>query len=389
MGEVQSGDMRALIVSLSTYSSSFNDEKLAELGRRIDDVTAVAADRPTLWGQGSRSRSGDGYRVVVLRTRFGRSNATTQLLGLKGVADAARPTVIHVECEPWQGVAVQSVLLARRLGVPVGVQFAENGPLLHGAGGALRLALGKWVLGRCWYVIGWSSESATIARSLAPGTRVETYPGTGVTMPSSVEPSLGWSEAFGCKTTKHAKLAFVGRFSPEKGLEDFLAIADRLAERIPVRVAIAGGPPSHPLVSGWLASRPWARVHGILARPKVAELLAAADVLVCPSRTTAFAKEQFGKTPVEAMSLGTPVFAFDCGALQEVIGDGGVVVREGAVDVLVDELEQHFQASVTARTELAKRARERAARFSDAALAEGLIQIWSDLPSGSIAHKAR
>jgi glycosyltransferase involved in cell wall biosynthesis len=130
-------------------------------------------------------------------------------------------------------------------------------------------------------------------------------------------------------------------------------------------------------------------VHGILARPKVAELLAAADVLVCPSRTTAFAKEQFGKTPVEAMSLGTPVFAFDCGALQEVIGDGGVVVREGAVDVLVDELEQHFQASVTARTELAKRARERAARFSDAALAEGLIQIWSDLPSGSIAHKAR
>ena len=38
--------MRALIVSLNTYSSSFNDEKLAELGRRVESVTAVAGDLP-------------------------------------------------------------------------------------------------------------------------------------------------------------------------------------------------------------------------------------------------------------------------------------------------------------------------------------------------------
>jgi glycosyltransferase involved in cell wall biosynthesis len=183
---------------------------------------------------------------------------------------------------------------------------------------------------------------------------------------------------FGGELDGHAKLAFVGRFSPEKGLEDFLEIADRLAERIPVRVAIAGGVPSHPMVRGWLASRPWAQAHGVLQRPQVAELLAAADVVVCPSRTTRFA-EQFGKVPVEAMAVGTPVFAFDCGALREVIGSGGVVVEEGAGHALVDELERYFRASESARVELAERARAQASHFTDAALAEALIQLWSEL----------
>ena len=95
----------------------------------------------------------------MLRARSRKSDATTHLLGLTEVAYEARPTVLHVECEPWQGVAIQSIWLARRLGIPMGVQFAENGPKLSGAGGFLRLFLGRRVLMPRRYAIGWSTEA--------------------------------------------------------------------------------------------------------------------------------------------------------------------------------------------------------------------------------------
>lgn len=374
--------LRVLIVSLSTYSSGFNDGKLAELGNQVDELVAVAADRPTLWGIGGESRDSVAYRVRVLKTRLGGRNATALLRGLDRVARGTRPTLIHVECEPWQGVAVQSILLARKLGVPAGVQFAENGPMLRGPGGLVRVAVARWVLSRCRYAIGWSSESASIARKLAPGLQVETYPGTGVSemrgVRSGPDSSAFW---FGTSAPGAARLAFVGRFSAEKGLKEFLDAVDALATRVSIRVAIAGGSPSHPLLQDWLISRPWAKAHGVLPRPRVAELLAASDVLVSPSRTLPHVKEQFGLVPLEAMALGKPVFGFDCGALSELIGDGGVVVPEGQVDDLVRELERYLRAPTARKEALSMHARAQAAHYTDGALAAGLVRIWSDLPN--------
>jgi glycosyltransferase involved in cell wall biosynthesis len=309
-----------------------------------------------------------------------RSYATTRLVGLSEIAKKTEPTVLHVECEPWQYAAFQSVLLARRRGIPVGIHFAENGPRLVGVGGALRRFVARLLLKRCRYAIGWSTESAEIARRLAPRIRVKAYPGTGVTVSAGALPPVRYSQRwFGDDPGGHAKLAFVGRFSAEKGLEDFLHIADRLAQRVAIRVAIAGGPSSHPVLKGWVAARPWAHAHGVIGRPEVAELLAAADVLVCPSRTTAYAKEQFGKVPVEAMALGTPVFGFDCGALREVIGSGGVVREEGANDALVEELEHYFAMGAEDRVTLSDQARLQSSHFTNAALADGLVRLWSEI----------
>src|SRR5688500_6304735 len=108
--------MRAMIASLSANGSTFKDEKAAILGPRLDGVTVVTGDVATRWNTVNQSRTGNGYRVRVLKTRSLRSFATTQLIGLEQVVEEARPSVVHVECEPWQVVAVQSVRLARRLG---------------------------------------------------------------------------------------------------------------------------------------------------------------------------------------------------------------------------------------------------------------------------------
>ncbi|MDP9333502.1 MAG: glycosyltransferase family 4 protein [Actinomycetota bacterium] len=367
--------MRVLIISLSTYSGPYNDGKLTQLGLRLGGLTAVAGDIETLWGSDNHGRSGSGYEVRVLPLRFARAFATTQLVGLEKVAEAVRPTIIHIECEPWQGVAVQSVRLAQRHGVPVGVHLAETGPLLTGVGGAIRRARGSWVLRRCDYAVGWSTASTRVAEQLAPGIRTDTFPATGVSL--SGDDSGSPDQWFGTGSAALPKLAFVGRFLKEKGIYDFLQICDELARRLPLRAALAGGQGIDQTVRRWAEERPWAFFHGILPRTHVGALVAAADVLVCPSRTTSFVEEQFGKAAVEAMAVGTAVFAYDCGALSEVIGAGGVVVPEGAQDQLVDKLEEYFAGPASDEVALAQQARRQAERFSNEALAKKLINLWS------------
>ncbi len=362
--------IRVLIAALNTYSAPYNDAKLEAVARHSGPLLAVTGSVPTLWGPPSGNREGAGYRVVALPVGLGFSNATTRLKGFGAIAERFQPGLIHIECEPWQAVAVDGVRTARRLGVPCGVQFAENGPMLRGPGGAVRKAVARRVLARCSYAIGWSSGSTGVARELAPRLTHATIPGTGVA-PSSPAAERDWFSP-----TVVPRVAFVGRFAPEKGVEDFCAVCDLVSARLPIAIAVAGAGPQEETIRTWARGKPWVTVHGLLGRDEVAGLLAAADVLVVPSRTTSYVVEQFGKAPVEAMSLGVPVFAYDCGALAEVVGAGGVIVGEGRQQDMADALVAHFGAKQDTRAELAAAARAQAGRFSEERLAGELLAVW-------------
>jgi glycosyltransferase involved in cell wall biosynthesis len=127
---------------------------------------------------------------------------------------------------------------------------------------------------------------------------------------------------------------FAGRLSPEKGVEEAIDIARRLA----LDITVAG--PIYderyveerimPLVSG--------HVHmiGALARPDLWRLMGEARATLCP----AMWDEPFGLVAAESLAAGTPVIAFARGALGEVVRDGetGALVDDvdGAVDALRD-----------------------------------------------------
>jgi glycosyltransferase involved in cell wall biosynthesis len=120
-------------------------------------------------------------------------------------------------------------------------------------------------------------------------------------------------------------LAFLGRVSPDKGLD--LAIRAARQVGMPVRVAAK--------IDG--AQRDWfdaviapllldadVELVGEVTPAERADLLGGADALVHPSRWS----EPFGLAAVEAMACGTPVVALRRGAADEVIDDGtsGIVV---------------------------------------------------------------
>lgn len=55
------------------------------------------------------------------------------------------------------------------------------------------------------------------------------------------------------------------------------------------------------------------------------------DVFVLPSLTTKIWKEQLGRALIEAMACEVPVIGSSSGAIPEVIGDAGLVFREGTL----------------------------------------------------------
>ena len=135
---------------------------------------------------------------------------------------------------------------------------------------------------------------------------------------------------------------YVGRISYEKNIQVFLDLV------LPGTKVVCGVGPLEPELR---AQYPHVRWLGILPRQQLADVYAAADVFVFPSRN-----ETFGLVMLEAMACGTPVAAFPVDGPLEVVGSdarhpGGILdedLRQACLKAL--ELER-------------SQARERAMRF--------------------------
>lgn len=107
-------------------------------------------------------------------------------------------------------------------------------------------------------------------------------------------------------TLAHPVSLYVGRISYEKNIEAFLQL-----EMPGTKVVCGVGP----LETRLKAKYPQVRWLGILDRAALAQVYAAADVFVFPSRS-----ETFGLVMLEAMACGTPVAAFPVDGPMEVLG---------------------------------------------------------------------
>ena len=369
--------MRVTLVSMMTFSHRSYRGFLDEVARRVDSLTVVTGDLATPHAPHAAPREADSpYELHLIAPRFARTPATVLFPDLGRLIADTKPDVVHLISEPWQLLALQGLRAARRSGAPISIQFAENGPRLIGAAGVVRRMVGSAFLRRFDRAVAMTSQSAAVSRRLAPGVAVAVVPPpSGVGDPSPAHSRRGW---FGGSDESRFRIAFVGRLVAEKGLDDFIRVCNALEREVPIDVAVAGDGPLAPLVVEWAAAKRW-RVHGRLDHMAVLGLLAEADVLVIPSRTVPGLAEQFGRVAVEAMSQGTPVAGYDCGALREVIGEGGYLVPEGDERALEAVVRDIALAPERARRDLGERARTRAQPFADAAIAQAHVSLWREM----------
>jgi glycosyltransferase involved in cell wall biosynthesis len=202
------------------------------------------------------------------------------------------------------------------------VELARHGP-----------ALARRVVRRAAVVIGVSRALTHAAEHL--GARDARFVPNGVEIPSEVTgPEADPPEVL-----------YAGRLSPEKGIEDLLAVADGLP------LVVLGDGPLRPRVPQAL---------GMLSRDELYAHLRRAAVVVFPSR-----REGFPVACAEAMAHGRAVVATSVGGLPDMVVDGetGLLVPPGDPAALRAALDR-LLADADLRRRLGAAARERIATIA-------------------------
>jgi glycosyltransferase involved in cell wall biosynthesis len=176
-------------------------------------------------------------------------------------------------------------------------------------------------------------------------------------------------------------LAFLGRICPDKGILSAIEIARRagMALKVAAKVDPADQVYYDEQVAPVLAHSPHVEFIGEINDARKPEFLGNARALLFPICWP----EPFGLVMIESMACGTPVIAFNCGSVPEIMENGltGYVVDdvEQAV-VAVGKLDALFRPSIRSRFE---------ERFSVAAMARDYVRIYHQLAtSGDVTAVA-
>ena len=174
-------------------------------------------------------------------------------------------------------------------------------------------------------------------------------------------------------------LAFLGRISPEKRPDRAVAIATLAGQQLRIAAKVDNADRAYfeekiePLFLN-----PLVEYVGEIGDAEKSDFLGGADALLFPIDWP----EPFGLVMIEAMACGTPVVAWDCGSVPEVVEDGvtGFIVRSEAEAV---------RAIARARTLDRRAIRARfEERFSSVAMARRYVAIYERLQRACISEAA-
>jgi glycosyltransferase involved in cell wall biosynthesis len=174
-------------------------------------------------------------------------------------------------------------------------------------------------------------------------------------------------------------LAFVGRICPEKGIEDAIAIARRTG--IPLKIGAKVDRADRAYFEARIApqlSDPLIEFLGEVNDREKNELFGNALAMLFPINWP----EPFGLVMMEAMACATPVIAYPCGSVPEIIENGvtGFVVQN------VDEAVQAVSRAAALDRSLIRRQFEN--RFTVEQMTNKYVEVYNRLLDSRLAIAA-
>ncbi len=341
---------KVLIVSHSSVVDVYQD-KLRYLARHKEfEITLLTPTRYFEAGKVREGFNGFGmYTVKKLPTLFGekgRQHLHVYLSLQKLLADV-QPDIIHLEEEPVSMVTSQimfaSGLLKKR---PKFVAFTwENinhdytkrpwyQPQRY-----LFPRLEKYALSNIDYMIYGSHEGPGVFREKG-------YSGPGCFIPQyGVDPHTYYADgelptdlppAFLQK--EEPVVLYVGRMLKMKGIDTLIEAFSKSTHGLLLMVGSGGDQTEFESRLRQQGLKDRVHFTGNVEPTEVPKYLRLADIMVLPSLTTPQWKEQFGRVLIEAMACGTVPLGSSSGEIPTVIGDAGLVFKEGNVDDLLTKM---------------------------------------------------
>lgn len=308
-----------------------------------------------------RSRLPPGFAVEFVRRRYRGTYAAYEDTAMLGTdLDRLRPKLFHA---PW-------LRLPNRSPAPVAVTLHDLIPWAWGGPWMVRERLRYWPAKRL--LRGAESVIAVSEATAADGVHLGgvdrdriTVVQEGTTMTASPGATARVARRWGLE---EGYLLYVGALDRRKdpvGLVRAWSEARRAG--LDAELVVAGAPASG---GGRLHG---ARRLGRVTDSELADLYAGAICLLFPSRY-----EGFGLTALEAMACGCPVVAYDNSSLPEVVGDAGLLVRDGDARLL-GRTAAELASNSERRQELVARGLDRARLFTWERTARETIAVYQRL----------
>ena len=285
--------------------------------------------------------------------------------GLRSLMRDIHPNLLHIVSDPWTPTAQAGASAARDLKIPYVLVGTSS------IGGAKGITA-KWQSDRVRdgaVALAGTVQSALDHLAKGPQSKpTAVIPSGGIAIPVHWEPRPEPSPmVFG----------IVGRLLPERGIDVLLdALAATYGDW---RLRIIGTGPSQQALEEQaqrlgLSSRiEWL---GSVPRESLPRFWGTVDVALAPSRSTATWVEPTGGIILQAMAHGVAPVVSRCGALPDIVGEGGLIIDEGDAPALSRAIQGLVAEPIRCRA-IGAIARERVLeRYGDGPVAERMVQLW-------------
>ncbi|MFQ5714319.1 MAG: glycosyltransferase family 4 protein [Candidatus Scalinduaceae bacterium] len=365
--------MKVLVIWKALVSEAYH-KKFKELAKFKDiELTLVV---PTKWHNTILEKEYcEEYKIIPRKVILNGHNHLHWYPGLGKFVTQIQPDILHIEEEHYSLVTYQAIRLAKKYKIKCLFVSWQN---IYKKYPFPFSWIERYNLEKADYAIAGSKEVKDIlVRKGFADNCISIIPlGTNPLLFRKLE-----STELRCRLHLEAfTIGYIGRFVKEKGIFDLLKAVSQIKSRFNL-LMVGSGRLKYKI-------KPEGKRLGILEQIKIIDSIPSSqvlhylncmDCLVLPSRTTKKWKEQFGRVLIEAMSCEVPVVGSDSGEIPNVIGDSGLVFKEGDIKDLYSKLEL-LMNNINLRMELAKKGRQRVLdNFTQEIIARETYKIYQKI----------
>jgi glycosyltransferase involved in cell wall biosynthesis len=365
--------MKVLVIWKALVSETYH-KRFIELATFKDvELTLVV---PTKWHNTRlEKKCCSEYQIIPRRIILNSSNHFHWYPGLARIIRQVRPDILHIEEEHYSIVTYQAIRLAKKYNVKCMFVSLQNIYKIYPFPFSL---MEKYNLKNADCAVAVSDEirDVLIRKGLGKKKISVTPYGVDHLMYRKIK-SQKLRSKYGLDSFT---IGYMGRFVIEKGIMDLIQAVSRINNDFNL-LLVGSGKLRHKIKAEGrrLGLLEKIRIVDSIPSSKVPYYLNCMDCLVLPSRTTRKWKEQFGRVLTEAMSCEVPVIGSDSGEIPNVIGDCGLIFKEGDVDDLSSQIKRLIN-NAELRKELAEKGRQRVLdNFTQEKVARETYEIYKKM----------
>ena len=365
--------MKVLVLWKALVSEVYH-KRFIELAKYKDvEITLVV---PTIWDNTKLEREYCAeYKTIPRRIILNGYNHFHWYPGLAKIIRHIRPDILHIEEEHYSIVTYQAIRLAKKYNVKCMFVSLQNIYKIYPFPFSW---MEEYNIKNSDCAVAASEEIRKVL--MRKGLDKKQIPVVPYGVDHLMYRKMGSQKLKSKLGLDSFTIGFIGRFVKEKGIMELLKAVSQIKSKFYL-LLIGSGKLRHRIdVEGRrLGIFEQIRIVDSIPSSKVPHYLNCMDCLVLPSRATRKWKEQFGRVLIETMSCEVPVIGSDSGEIPKVIGECGLIFKEGDVGDLYSKIMQLIN-DIDLRMDLAKKGRQRVLdNFTQEIVAKQTYKIYQKM----------